>query len=122
MAAERLNTLKTRRSFSKGQQTRFASFLEQIKDKSDRKVTEISLRIGKLNGWFLEFEALQYEIEELDSQNTEEHDEIRKQFEDIHYALLVTADTLFENDSPLATNTATDPNILNGQLSSIHTI
>ncbi|KAG5881359.1 hypothetical protein JTB14_037101 [Gonioctena quinquepunctata] len=64
-------------------------------------------------------QRVQYKIEELDSQNTEEHDEIRKQFEDKHYALLVRADTLFKNDSPLATNNATDPNISNGQLSSI---
>lgn len=94
MAGE-LKPLITRRRQLKSQLTRFAKFMQEIKD--NENVNQVKIRKSKIDEVWREFEHVQSEIEENDSESEQEAHRI--EFEETYFKATAEAESFIEKKS-----------------------
>lgn len=98
-----LRSLIQKRGQVKGKLTRFNSFLESLSENSN--LTQLKLRMQKLENILTEFEEIQAQIEEHDLSDSQEE---RESFETLYYELAAQGEDYIRNNTPSQSSIASN--------------
>lgn len=94
---EEIKQLVIQRGYAKRKLTLFKRFFDNFRIEQNPSVTQLRLRVEKLELVYQEFDNLQSELDRLDPKNENEYINDREEFESIYFEMLSEATDMVEN-------------------------
>lgn len=105
----KLKSLKLRRSQIKGLLTRARNYINEI-DADNVSIFELHQRMHRFTESWEQFNAVQMEIEEIETDTPDKHEEEREEFENRYFSITSSLEAMIENKTIVENSTVAASN------------